>query len=147
MDSTLPGSSVHGILQARILAWVAIPSPGDLPNPGTEGRSPTLQAYSLPVELPGKPHESLRQRNQVLVSHVSTILKQAIFKIRIVPTIPPLVRNTGELEFSHSVTGNANRYSHSFYETTCSYKEFYVYVHSKLICNNQTRNKQEVPFS
>ena len=79
---------------------MSCPPPGDLPNPGTEGRSPTLQAYSLPVELPGKPHESLRQRNQVLVSHVSTILKQAIFKIRIVPTIPPLVRNTGELEFS-----------------------------------------------
>ena len=28
------GSSVHGILQARILEWVAIPSPGDLANPG-----------------------------------------------------------------------------------------------------------------
>jgi len=25
MDCTLPGSSVHGILQARILEWVAIP--------------------------------------------------------------------------------------------------------------------------
>ena len=25
MDSSLPGSSVHGILQARILEWVAIP--------------------------------------------------------------------------------------------------------------------------
>ena len=31
MDSTLPGSSVHGLLQARILAY---PPPGDLPNPG-----------------------------------------------------------------------------------------------------------------
>ena len=29
-----PGSSVHGILQARILEWVAMPPPGDLPNPG-----------------------------------------------------------------------------------------------------------------
>ena len=26
MDHSLPGSSVHGILQARILAWVAMPS-------------------------------------------------------------------------------------------------------------------------
>ena len=25
MDCSLPGSSVHGILQARILEWVAIP--------------------------------------------------------------------------------------------------------------------------
>ena len=28
MDNSLPGSSVHGILQARILKWVAIPNPG-----------------------------------------------------------------------------------------------------------------------
>ena len=27
MDHSLPGSSVHGILQARILAWFAMPSP------------------------------------------------------------------------------------------------------------------------
>ena len=31
------------------------PSPGDLPNPGIEPRSPILQAESLPAEPPGKP--------------------------------------------------------------------------------------------
>ena len=31
------------------------PSPGDLPNPGIELRSPTLQADSLPAEPQGKP--------------------------------------------------------------------------------------------
>ena len=31
------------------------PSPGDLPNPGIEPRSPTLPAYSLPAEIQGKP--------------------------------------------------------------------------------------------
>ena len=31
------------------------PPPGDLPNPGIEHRSPTLQADSLPSEPPGKP--------------------------------------------------------------------------------------------
>ena len=36
MDCSPPGSSVQGILQARILEWVAIPSPGDLPNAGIE---------------------------------------------------------------------------------------------------------------
>ena len=30
MDSSPPGSSVHGILQTRILEWVAMPPPGDL---------------------------------------------------------------------------------------------------------------------
>ena len=43
---------IHGILQARILPF---PSPGDLPNPGIEPRSPALQADSLPTEPPGKP--------------------------------------------------------------------------------------------
>ena len=31
-----------------------LPSPGDLPNPGIEPGSPTLQADTLPSELPGK---------------------------------------------------------------------------------------------
>ena len=34
MDCRPPGSSVHEIPQARILEWVAITSPGDLPDPG-----------------------------------------------------------------------------------------------------------------
>ena len=42
MDCSLPGSSVHGIFQARILEWVAFPSPGDLPNPRIEPGSPAL---------------------------------------------------------------------------------------------------------
>ena len=41
--------------QARILEWVPFPSPGDLPNPGIEPRSPTLQADSLPLEPQRKP--------------------------------------------------------------------------------------------
>ena len=36
MDHGMPGSSVHGILQARVLEWVACPLPGDLPDPGIE---------------------------------------------------------------------------------------------------------------
>ena len=31
------------------------PSPGDLPNPGSEPRSPALRADSVPAEPPGKP--------------------------------------------------------------------------------------------
>ena len=50
-----PGSSVHGILQARILEWIAIPFSRDLPNPGIEPGYPALQADSLPSEPPGKP--------------------------------------------------------------------------------------------
>ena len=39
VDYSLPGSSVHGILQARMLEWVAFPSPGIFP---TQGSNPSL---------------------------------------------------------------------------------------------------------
>ena len=55
MDCSPPVSSAHGILQASILEWVAIPSPGDLPDPGIKPRPPPLQADSLLSESPGKP--------------------------------------------------------------------------------------------
>ena len=51
----LPGSSVPGILQARILKWVAFPSLGNLPGPGIKLWSPALQTDSLLSEPPGKP--------------------------------------------------------------------------------------------
>ena len=44
MDCSLPGSSVHGVLQTREQPF---PSPGDLPDPGIEPRSPAWQAESL----------------------------------------------------------------------------------------------------
>ena len=47
--------TVHRTLQARILEQVAFLSPGDLPNTGTEPRSPALQVDSLPAEPQGKP--------------------------------------------------------------------------------------------
>ena len=50
-----PGSSVPGILQARILEWVPCPSPGDLANQGIELGSPAFQADSLLSASPGKP--------------------------------------------------------------------------------------------
>ena len=39
MDCSPSGSSVHGILQARILEWVAMPSCRGLPNPGIKPAS------------------------------------------------------------------------------------------------------------
>ena len=52
VDWSPPGSSVHGILQARTLEWLPFPPPGDLPNPGIKPRSPASQADSLPAEPP-----------------------------------------------------------------------------------------------
>ena len=53
-DCRPPGSSGLGFLQARILEWVPIAFPRDLPDPGIEPGSPALQADSLLSEPPGK---------------------------------------------------------------------------------------------
>ena len=55
MECSLPGSSLHEISQARRLEQVAIPSPGDLPDPGIKSTSPALQADSLPLSHQGSP--------------------------------------------------------------------------------------------
>ena len=57
MDCSSPGSSVHGILQARRL---------ECPDPGIEPGTPALQADSLPSEPPGKPLHKCRQWHQPL---------------------------------------------------------------------------------
>ena len=46
MDCSLTGSPVHGTLQARILEWGAMPSSGDLPDPGIKHTSLTSPAFS-----------------------------------------------------------------------------------------------------
>ena len=64
MDCSPPGSSV----QARILEWVAIPSPEELPDAGTEPMSPAqiehvhcrqIFFFFLTTEPPGSPERTL----------------------------------------------------------------------------------------
>ena len=64
MDCSPPGSSVHGILQARILEWVAVPFSRDLPDPGVKPGCPALPADSLPSEPPGKPSKDLKLKQK-----------------------------------------------------------------------------------
>ena len=47
---------MHGIYQARVLEWLLFPSPGNLPNPGIEPGSPTLQADAFTVWATRKTH-------------------------------------------------------------------------------------------
>ena len=47
LNCSLPGSSVHGILQGSILEWVAMPSSRDLPDPGIEPATLTLPALAV----------------------------------------------------------------------------------------------------
>ena len=46
MDCSLPGSSVHRVIPARILEWVAVFSFWDLPDPGIEPASPVAPALA-----------------------------------------------------------------------------------------------------
>ena len=52
LEYSLPGSSVHGILQAGIVEWIAVPFSGDLPDPGIKPSCLVLQVDSLPSEPP-----------------------------------------------------------------------------------------------
>ena len=54
MDCSLPGSTVHGIFQARILEWVAIPFSGGSSHPKDGNWLSHIQADSLPSQPPGK---------------------------------------------------------------------------------------------
>jgi len=60
---SLPGSSVCGISQARILEWVTTRSgslsPGDLPDPGIEPESPAPASIFFTTEPPRKPIQML----------------------------------------------------------------------------------------
>ena len=47
--------TVHGVLQARILEWIAIPFSRGSSQPGVEHGSSALQVGSLPAEPQGKP--------------------------------------------------------------------------------------------
>ena len=62
----LQDSSVQGILQARILEWVAIPFSRNLPGPGIEPGSPTLQADYIPSEPQGSRQPSIDTYNLLI---------------------------------------------------------------------------------
>ena len=56
---TVPLQTPLSVEFSRQEYWSGLPfpSPGDLPDPGIESGSPTLQADSLPSEPPGKPYK------------------------------------------------------------------------------------------
>ena len=105
----LSGSSVHGILQARILECVACPPPGDLPDPGIEPAflssfffffepafpmSPALQA--LPLAPPGKPSPSISEVYFLIVSGGHLV------RDHLLPSLP-------YLKFTHSPPSTKNQ--------------------------------------
>ena len=73
MDCSPPGSSVYGILQAKILEWVAISFSRRSSQPGTEPISPALQADFWLLHHLGSPHCFMLLLLQLLLSHISRV--------------------------------------------------------------------------
>ena len=71
-DCALPDSSVHGILQSRVLERVAMPSCKG--SSCSQGLNPSLlcllhwQATSLPLAPPGKPHKISHVVNKYIIT-------------------------------------------------------------------------------
>ena len=78
MDWSLPGSSIHGISQARILEWVAISSSRELPNPRMEYTSPALALDFLPLSHTGSPSECMHRCSYLSVDWVESIIHKGL---------------------------------------------------------------------
>ena len=78
MDCNLPGSSVHGISQARILEWAAISFSKGIfltpeIHPGIDPASPALAGEFFTAEPPGKPwNTTLTQKKGMKLCHLQT---------------------------------------------------------------------------
>ena len=83
--------------------WSGLPFPssGDLPNPGIEPKSPTLQTDASPSELPGKPPLSYEHTsNQICM--FTTVLKLYFSELQMVTSIlPNLVVDVWNLKYCH----------------------------------------------
>ena len=80
MDCNPPGSSVHGIFQARILGLGALSFSRYRPDPGIEPASAALASRLSTTETPGKP-----QPDRLL----ATIRARILISIRVLPPSVP----------------------------------------------------------
>ena len=79
VDRGLPGSSVHGISQARILEGLPFPSLRDLPDQGIKPASLVLADGFFTIEPPGKPLYPITSYPVVL--YPITLLNSLEFKV------------------------------------------------------------------
>ena len=89
MDCNQPGSSVHGIFQARKLKWVAVSHSRDLPDPGIKPMSLTfltLAGRFFTIALPGK----LNSLMKILVTESSdrTGSRCSVMSSQMIPSFP-----------------------------------------------------------
>ena len=89
VDYSLPGSAVHGISKARILAWVAISFSGDLCDPKIKPVSPALAGRFFTTEPPGKPIHingySVLNRKHII--HIKYAAAAAAKSLQLCPTL------------------------------------------------------------
>ena len=95
MDCSLPGSSAHGISQARILEWVPFPTSGDLPDPGIKPASPVSpdMAYGFFTTVPpGKSTEWISRWKRIPAAWVcleTCLRRMPSLSGRVVGSLPP----------------------------------------------------------
>ena len=66
VDCSPPGSSVHGILQARIVEWVAIPFSRDLPDPGIEPGVSNIAGELFTTSVTRKPKFAIHRHRKII---------------------------------------------------------------------------------
>ena len=82
MDCSLPAPPSMEFSRQEYWSWLLFPSPGDLPNPGIEPGSPTLQADALPSEPPGMPLKKFFFNQSIWLSDTAGWLTQFPFSIQ-----------------------------------------------------------------
>ena len=85
-----------GFSRQEYWSGLPFPSPGNLPNPGIEPRSPALQADSLLLELPGNPLKALALYNIVYFNNC-VLLFLSVLDLRGCAGFSPAVVNGGLL--------------------------------------------------
>ena len=100
MNGCLPGSSVHEILQGRILDWVAIPFSRGFPNPEIELRSPALHCRQILYYLSHQGNPMHIHSSDITGSYSNSVEKLPNLPIVAVHfTFPPVYE---DFTFSHT---------------------------------------------
>ena len=83
MDCSLDCSPVHGIFQARILEWVSIFTPGDLPCPEIKPASPVSSALAGKFFITEPPEKPIRKITNIYLAAIilSSILPEEVYLI------------------------------------------------------------------
>ena len=97
------------IVQARILEWIAIPPPGDLPNPGIKSRSPALPADFLCLSYQGNCTLMRWLCNFYLLIHVVNCIESLLFSRSVVSDSVTLWTTAHQASLSFIISWNLLR--------------------------------------